>query len=163
MTQTLEIVAGQGIWREHKTVLQTTTASGQTSLLGAGAYVITFPSSSDNNMQEMVAFVQDANENVSTLYYGFVDMDAMTFFLYPVSDIMSGSTAGQLTGVIPTVPATKANPNPTAAALYDKNGNPTTSPDLVRTGSYQFNSSDGSASVATSLGFTGSKFTVFRL
>lgn len=163
LTQTLQIVAGQGIWREHKTVLQTTTSTGAPSLLGAGAYVISFPSSSDNNMQELVAFVQDANQNISTLYYGFVDMDALTFFLYPVSDIMSGSTAGQLTGVIPTVPATKANPNPTAAALYDKSGNPTTNPDLVRTGGYQFNSSDGSATVATGLGFTGTKFTVFRL
>jgi len=145
LTQTLKVVAGQGIWREHKTVLRAPNGNA----LGAGSYVVTFPSSSDNNMQEMVAFTQDANENISALYFGFIDMDALTFNLYPIGDIVNGSTTGAIDGTLTT--------------LYDRYGKATTSPDLVHSGLYTFNASDGSAAAATQVGFKNGTFYVFRL
>ena len=145
ITQTLKVVAGQGIWREHKTVL--VQPNGQP--LGAGSYVVTFPSSSDNNMQEMVAFTQDANENVSALYFGFIDLVGMNFFLYPVGDIVSGSTTGGLTGSV--------------TQEFTAQGAATTSPDLVHSGTYAFSTNDGSAAAAAAVGFKNGTFFVFRL
>ncbi len=145
LTQTLKVVAGQGIWREHKTVLRQSNGAA----LGAGSYVITFPSSNDNNMQEMVAFTQDANANISALYFGFIDLDALTFNLYPIGDIVSGSTAGGIDG--------------TLGQLNDRYGHATTSPDLVHSGAFAFNSSDGSSAAATQVGFKNGTFYVFRL
>lgn len=151
LTQTAHVVAMQGIWREHSTVLTQSTGKA----LAAGSYVVTFPSSSDNNVQEMVAFVQDGTvtstgvPNISNLYYGFIDMDALTFSLYPVIDIMTGATAGGLTG--------------TVGQMYTKQGATTAAPDLVRSGVYSFNTSDGSLAAATTAGLKNGTFFVFRL
>ncbi len=155
LTQTLKIIAGQGVWYEHKTVL--THPDG--TPLGAGFFVVTFPSSNDDNMQEMVAFVQDANSNISQLYFGYINMSLAStgtngptaFYLYPVSDIMSGATNGQLTGTI-------TNLYRDAAASI-----PTNSPDLVHTGTFQFSTGDGSANIASSIGFKNGTFYVYRL
>jgi len=151
ITQTAHIIALQGIWREHSTVLR--QANG--GVLGAGSYVVTFPSSSDNNMQEMVAFTQDGTTNaagvpnITNLYFGFVDMDALTFNLYPVIDIMTGATAGGLTG--------------TLGQLYTAQQSVTQAPDLVHSGIYAFNTSDGSAAAAAAAGLQNGTFYVFRL
>jgi len=146
LTETLKIVAGQGIWRQSNTVLVQPNGAA----LGAGNFTVTFPSSADNNMQEIVSFVQDANSNISALYFGFIDMDALTFNMYPVVDIMSGSTAGGLTGTI--------------SQLFTKQGSATTSPDLVHSGNYTFNTSDGSSTAAAAAGLkTSSTFYTFRL
>lgn len=151
ITLTAKVVALQGIWREHSTVL--TQPNGKP--LGAGSFAITLPSSSDNNMQEFVAFTQDGTTtaagvpNITNLYYGFVDMDAMTFNLYPVIDIMTGATAGGLTGTI--------------SKLYTAQGAATTAPDLVRSGVYAYNTGDGSAAAAAAAGLSNGTFYVFRL
>ena len=151
ITLTAKVVALQGIWREHSTVL--TQQNGKP--LGAGSYVITLPSSSDNNMQEMVAFTQDGTTtatgipNITNLYYGFVDLDSLTFSLYPVIDIMTGSTAGALTG--------------TVSKLYTAQGAATTAPDLVRSGTFAYSTGDGSAAAATAAGLSNGTFYVFRL
>lgn len=145
LTQTLKIIAGQGIWREHKTVLVQPNGAP----LGAGSYVVTFPSSNDNNMQEMVAFTQDAQANISSLYFGFIDMDAGNFFLFPVVDIMSGAVTGSIDGSV--------------GPLFTSHGSVTSSPDLVRSGSYSFNTTDGSAAAAAAAGFQNGTFFVFRL
>lgn len=151
LTQTSKVIALQGIWREHSTVL--TQTNGAT--LGAGSYVVTFPSSSDNNFQEMVAFVQDGTvtaagvPNITNLYFGFIDMDALTFNLYPVVDIMTGATAGGLDG--------------TVGQMFNAQGSVTQAPDLVHSGVYQFNTSDGSAAAATAAGLKNGTFYVFRI
>jgi hypothetical protein len=151
ITQTAHIIALQGIWREHSTVLVSPNGAG----LGAGSYVVTFPSSSDNNMQEMVAFNQDGTTtstgvpNITNLYFGFIDMDALTFNLYPVIDIMTGATAGGLDGTI--------------GQMLTKQGTATQAPDMVHSGAYSFNTSDGSASAAAAAGLKNGTFYVFRL
>jgi len=70
---------------------------------------------------------------------------------------MSGATAGGLTGIIPPDPKTGNT------GLYTAQGTSTTGPDLVRTGLYQFNTSDGSAAAAAAVGFKNGTFYVFRL
>jgi len=151
ITQTAHVIALQGIWREHSTVIK----QGNGATLGAGSYVITFPSTSDNNMQEMVAFTQDGTTtatgipNITNLYFGFVDMDALTFNLYPVIDIMTGATAGGLTGTLGT--------------LYTAQQSATQAPDMVHSGIFQFNTSDGSAAAAAAAGLKNGTFTVFRI
>jgi hypothetical protein len=135
LDQKLKIVAGQGIWREHSTVL--------TGLSATGLNVVTFPSSNDDNMQEMVAFTQDADKNITALYFGFVDLDALTFNLYPIKDIVSGVTTGGLSG--------------TLSGLLTKTSATTASPDLVRSGTYQFG---GGGSIG---GQSSGSFYVFRL
>jgi len=151
ITETAHIIALQGIWREHTTVLR----QGNGGVLGAGSYVVTFPSSSDNNLQEMVAFTQDGTltaagvPNITNLYFGFIDLDALTFNLFPVIDIMTGATAGGLTGTVGT--------------LFTAQQTPTQAPDLVRSGLYTFSSSDGSAAAAAAAGLKNGTFFVFRL
>lgn len=151
ITETARIIALQGIWREHTTVLR----QGNGATLGAGSYVVTFPSSSDNNLQEMVAFNQDGTTNaagvpnITNLYFGFVDLDALTFNIYPVIDIMTGATAGGLTGTVGT--------------MYNAQQTPTQAPDLVHSGIYAFNTSDGSAAAAAAAGLKNGTFFVFRL
>jgi len=136
ITQTLKIVAGQGIWREHSTVLS--------NLSSTGLNVVTFPGSNDDNMQEMVAFTQDAQNNISALYFGFIDMDSLTFNLFPAVDIVSGSVTGQLTGTLGT--------------LFTKTGAATASPDLVHSGTFTF-----TAGQTLPAKFANGTFYVFRL
>jgi len=151
ITQTMKIVASQGIWREHTTVL--------TNLSSSKVNVLTFPSSNDDNMQEMVAWTQDANGNVSNLYYGFADLDAMTFNLYPLVNIVAGSTtdgSGNANGISGTI-----------SSLYTRTGASTASPDLTRSGVFTVTTVPGSAAypqppAALANGTTG-KFYVFRL
>jgi len=127
ITQTMKIVASQGIWREHSTVL--------TGLSSTGLNVVTFPSSNDDNNQEMVAFTQDASNNITSLYFGFADLDALTFNLYPAINLVSGSTVDS-----------KGNPNGISGSLgslYAHGGGATSSPDLVRSGTYTVNTVPG--------------------
>ncbi len=149
--QVMKIVASQGIWREHTTVL--------TGLSSSKVNVVTFPSSNDDNLQEMVAFTQDANGNVSSLYYGFVDLDALTFNLYPLANLVNGSTvdgSGNANGVSGTL-----------GSLYTRSGGTTSSPDLVRSGVFTVTTVPTAAAVpqppaALAQGTTGS-FYVFRV
>jgi len=157
ITQTAKVIALQGIWRYHSTVLRQniTSSSPLGTPVGAGSYVVTFPSSSDNNLQEMVAFTQDGTVaangemNITNLYFGFVDLDALTFNLYPVIDIMTGATAGGLTG--------------TVGQLFTAQQSLTQAADLVHSGTYTFNTSDGSAAAAAAAGLKNGTFYVFRL
>lgn len=157
ITEKAKVIALQGIWRYHSTVLRTnvSAAKPQGDPIGAGSYVVTFPSSSDNNLQEMVAFTQDGTVaangemNITNLYFGFADLDALTFNLYPVIDIMTGATAGGLTGTI--------------GQLYTAQQSLTQAADLVHSGTYTFNTSDGSAAAAAAAGFKNGTFIVFRL
>ena len=151
ITQTMKIVANQGIWREHSTVL--------TNLSSTGVNVMTFPSSNDDNLQEMVAWTQDAKGNVSNLYYGFADLDALTFNLYPLVNIVSGSTtdgSGNANGISGTI-----------SGLYTRTGASTAAPDLTRKGVFTVTTVPGAAAypqapASLAKGTTGS-FYVFRL
>jgi len=118
--QQLKIVAGQGIWREHSTVLS--------GLSSSKVNIVTFPSSNDDNLQEMVAFTQDAKNNISSLYFGFADLDSLSFNLYPVLDLVSGTTtdgSGNQNGISGTL-----------GTLYTASAGVTSSPDLVRSGTF---------------------------
>ncbi len=151
ITQQMKIVAGQGIWREHSSVLA--------GLSTKGLNVVTFPSSNDDNQQEMVAFTQDASGNVTSLYFGYVDLDALTFNLYPLLDLVSGTTvdgSGNSNGVSGTL-----------STLYTVSGAITSSPDLVRNGLFKITTVPSGAAypqppTAMATGTAGT-FYVFRL
>jgi len=136
ITQTLKIIAGQGIWREHSVVLS--------NLSSTNLNVITIPSSNDDNLQEMVAFTQDANNNISSLYFGFADLDALTFNLFPAVNIVTGSVTGEITGTIGT--------------MFTRGGAATAAPDLARRGTFTF-----TAGQALPAGFADGSFYVFRV
>ncbi|MDR3688381.1 MAG: hypothetical protein P4L46_03305 [Fimbriimonas sp.] len=151
ITQQMKIVAGQGIWREHSTVMK--------NLSSSKLNVVTFPSSNDDNMQEMVAFTQDANNNIQTIYFGFADLDALTFTLYPAINLVSGTTvdgSGNANGVSGTI-----------GAMYSAGGGTTAAPDLVRSGTYTVTSVPAATAypqppASMAKGSTGS-FYVFRI
>lgn len=156
LTEMAKVIALQGIWRDSSSVLVQSNGTP----LGAGSYAVTFPSSSDNNFQEMVIFVQDGTTtsagvpNITNLYFGSIDLDAGTFSVYPVVDIMTGLTTGELDGTIPT---NKAG----TLEEYTAQGALTTSPDVVRSGNFMFNSA--SAGAATTAGLKNGTFYVFRI
>ncbi len=137
-TVTMDIVALQGTWRDYQSVL-TNISSFE---------IITFPSSDDNNFQEMVAFTRTGT-TITNLYFGFADFAATAttgaFHLWPVKNIVSAAVDNQLDGELTN--------------FLNKNQTSTSSFVSTRYGSYSF-----AAGSALPGGFkSAGNFTVFRL
>ncbi len=88
LTGIARITALQGTWYDFTKVLVST----QTFEL------ITLPSSNDDKDDDVVAIVKTGNK-ITALYYGFADLEAGTFDIFPVASIVNGTdTSGELTG-----------------------------------------------------------------
>ena len=136
-TVTMDIVALQGTWREYQSVLSNVS----------NFEIITFPSSDDNNLQEMVAFTR-TNGVITNLYYGQANFAATatkgSFQLWPVKNLPSADISGEIDGEL--------------SNFLNKDAKATTSFIGTRYGSYTFTSGSLPA------GFKSSgSFTVFRL
>ncbi len=133
LTNTMKIVALQGIWRDY------------TSVVGnlSNFFVLALPSSSDNNFQELV-FIARNGATITQFYYGYADYSAGTFRAYPLKNLPNADVTGELLGTI--------------TGLTGAGGASTALPSAVRNGNFQF-----AAGAALPAGFTSSgKFTVFR-
>jgi len=127
------ITSLQGIWRPVDSVI---------SNLGTFE-VITMPHTGDDNNQDMVVIVRDANHNITNMYFGLVDLTGLTFTVYPIANIETGAVSGAITG--------------TVSRLVDGTGAATSVPANVRFGRYSF-----SGTLPTGFKTTG-KFLVFRV
>jgi hypothetical protein len=115
------ITSVQGIWRDYKKMLRNMN----------GTLVITFPSSLDGEEQDVLFIRQtvqnDGNGNtvsatIQSVYYGNINLGSREIRVYPLRNLNSASTDGEVVGQV------------TAALTRD--GVPTTLPALVRQGTY---------------------------
>ncbi len=114
LTGESKIISLFGAWRPYTTV---TT--------GAGLFeFITFPSSSDNNVQELLIMQRNAAGVIQNLYYGTLDTVLGQFQSFPVADIVNASANGELDGTI--------------GNYVGKGGGSVSSPDSIRKGTYTF-------------------------
>lgn len=128
-----QVTSLQGIFRPYTSVFN-----------NLGTFeVITMPHTADDNNQDIVAMVRDANGNITNFYFGIADLTGLTFTLYPIADIETGEVAGAITG--------------TLNSLVDKNNANTTVPANVRFGRYSF-----TGSVPAGFKTTG-RFLVYRV
>lgn len=90
LTGTAKITALQGIWYEYGRVFN-----------GIGTFeMITFPSSRDEEVQDLIAVVRNDSGVITNFYFGFVDLAAKDFALYPLSNVVSGDVDGEITGTL---------------------------------------------------------------
>ena len=132
-TVTMRTVALQGTWQDFTSVFTNIS----------NFEVLSFPSSSDNNIQELVAIVRTGT-NVTNLYYGYADLELGQFHLFPVKNIVNADITGELTG--------------TVSSLTTLNGSSTASFQSARYGSYTFT---GGAALPSGFKSSG-RFTIFR-
>lgn len=139
-----KITALQGIYRPVAQVMN-----------NLGTFeVITFPHAGDDQSQDMIMMVRDANGNITNMYFGIVnlgstvlgggagDIPADSFAVYPIANLATGDISGQITG--------------TVSAFSDSSGATTTVPQNARAGRY-------SMSGTLPAGFrTSGRFIVFR-
>lgn len=130
-----KIVSIAGSWKSSTRVLS-----------NAGSFeIITFPNVKDASHQEMVAATFNGNGNVTSLYFGFLDLDRGQFELHPIKTITDPTDfTGFLTG--------------TLSNYRVASGGSTASPNAVRYGSYTF---DAGQTLPTGFRNTGT-FVVFR-
>ena len=110
-------------------------------------------------LTKLTITAQDANNNIGTLYFGYIDMNGMTFNLYPAINIVNGLTTdsnGNSNGISGTL-----------GVLYTKNKGVTSAPDLVRSGTFSVTSVPGTAAYPQppsqlGMGKTGT-FYVYRI
>ncbi len=133
LTGTARITSLQGIWRPFSQVVSDST----------GFVFLTMPTSDDNGDQDVV-LVQHSGDKVTNMYFGFADLEAGTFRVYPIKDVVSGITAGELTG--------------TVSSYVTASGTPTAVPHQVRIGAFTF---DPGSSLPSGFPNTGA-FLVFR-
>lgn len=112
ITQTITITSLQGTWKPYTSVINNP----------GGFEVMLMPHNADDNEQDVVAFVRDANGNILNLYFGIADLTAKTFTIWSIDQVTTGGTANQLDG--------------TFTSLLDVNGAATTVPANVRSGLY---------------------------
>jgi len=105
--------------------------------------VILLPHTSDSNQQDAVAFTEDSTGHVTSLYYGVADLTADTISLFPLTDLASGATTGEIDG--------------TLSALEDNTSTTVTIPQSVRQGTYTLK-----GTLPTGFTSTG-RFIVFRI
>ncbi|MHB8637481.1 MAG: hypothetical protein ACYC96_13515 [Fimbriimonadaceae bacterium] len=109
-----QVTSLQGIWRPYTSVMN-----------NLGTFeVIMMPHTGDDNNQDMVVLVRDANGNITNMYYGLADLNALTFHVDPIANIETGSDANFIEG--------------TLSGLVDVNNASTTLPANVRFGRYAF-------------------------
>lgn len=112
-----KIASLQGIYREYTDV---------TKNLGS-FNVIVFPDSFDNlDSYDLVMFSRDANGVITQMYFGAADLKGNIFSAFPLTDLIDGSTTGEIDG--------------TLTGLLDANGNATTTPSAVRIGTINITS-----------------------
>lgn len=116
-----KITSLQGIWRDYTRML-----NNQQEVM-----MIALPSQRDDDVQDVVLFRQTLTKDssgrtvtasIQSFYYGFLDYSAATVKLYPISNINTGSTAGEITATI--------------GGTVASNGAPTTAPQLIRRGQF---------------------------
>jgi hypothetical protein len=132
-----KIVALQGIWREYSSVVA-----------GLESWnMISFPTTQDANLQEVVYFQRDGNGNITDFFFGYVDFDLDEGHLFPVSTLV--------TGIV----------NPAKEVVfhvdgqYDKHGAPTNAAQLTRRGTFSVTIGGGLPNGAP----TSGNFLVFRI
>jgi len=84
------ITALQGTWYDYTKVL----------VSSLNFELITFPDSDDDKDQDAVGIVKTGNK-ITALYFGFADLEAGTFDIFPISGVVNGTdTTGELTGTL---------------------------------------------------------------
>jgi len=141
LTGESKIISLFGAWRPYTTVMA-----------GVGNFeMITFPTSLDNNIQELV-IIQRSGGVIQNFYFGTLDTVRGQFQAFPVADIVNASAAGEIDGTIGSYRGTS--------------GASVSSPDSIRYGVYSFPSTSPITHQPQSLpsGFqpTGT-FAVFRV
>lgn len=110
----ITITSQLGIFREYHSLFS-----------GIGSFeFITFPNSNDDNNQSLVILVRNG-DTITNMYFGNADLKAQTFNAFPVDQVVSAGTVGQITGTLNT--------------LIDATGSATTTPMNVREGRFAFN------------------------
>lgn len=133
LTHTATITSLSGIWRPDTQVFN-----------NLGPFeVLLFPHSADDNHQDAVAITENSNGQITSLYYGLADLSANTLQLFPLSDLQTGITTGEIDG--------------TLSAQEDNTGATVTTPAATRQGTYSF-----TGSVPSGWDTTG-RFVVFRI
>ncbi len=136
LTNTATITSLQGIWREYSDMI------GSMGPLLA----VTFPSTRDDNQQDLIVALQDVQKDsagvatgftIRNLYYGFVNLETQVFYLYPIANIKTASTANEISG--------------TLSNLKTADGTVTVSPQLTRSGTLNF--AGAPAGVTSALNF----------
>lgn len=128
-----KIASIQGTWKDYTAV---------TKNLGAFETIL-FPDSTGSKQLDLAMFARDANGVITNFYYGQADLDTKTFFAYPVGNLVTGDTTGEIQG--------------TLSGYTDRDGAATTSSSAVRIGVISITS-------ALPTGFTASgRFFIFNL
>ncbi len=108
-----QIVSLQGIWRNYQDRI---TNLGDTA-------AISFPSTRDDDQQDIVFVKHDSTKKITSMYYGYVDFGTSQIKLYPIQNITTGSIAGEVTAEV--------------ASTLTRAGNVTTSSQAIRKGTYR--------------------------
>ena len=115
------ITSLQGVWRDHGKMIRNMPEN----------LAITFPSSSDNEEQDILIVrqnvVRDGSGNtvsasISSLYYGVANFATKSIRVYPIKNITTAAIDGERTGTI--------------GNMFDKNGVPTLSVPATRTAEF---------------------------
>ncbi len=132
-----KIVALQGIWREHTSVLA-----------GLGEWnLVTFPNTNDANEQEAVFFRRDGNGVINSFFFGFIDYDTDEGHFFPVKTLVQGIADPAEEVVI------------SLTGQFDKNGAATVAAQLTRSGNFTVTSRGALPTDAPA----GGSFLVFRI
>lgn len=125
------------------TSLQGTWKPATTAFNNLGTFeVLLFPHNVDDNQQDIVVFTANSSGQITSFYFGLVDLSAKTFAVFPIADVIDGSTSGEVDG--------------TLTSLLDGSGNAVTAPASVRQGRYSF-----TGTLPTGFKATG-RFVVYR-
>jgi len=123
---------------------------------------ISFPSSSDNNIQDLVLFKTNAAGQIVDFYYGYVDFEQYQVFLYAINTLVTAvPVTNPAFANFTSTGGTFAQGTISASTDYNSSGSATSDEQEVRTGIFKLNSAlvwqDG-----THTTFTGGNFIVYR-
>ncbi len=122
-----------------------------TRMINTTANAIAFPSSADNNVQDLVVFKRATsgtnNGKIIDLYYGYVDYEAQACYLFPIYTLPSAVSATTYTGKV--------------TATFNALGNATINQQATRTGNLVMNSGNA-ITFSDGTTYTGGQFIVYR-
>lgn len=90
LTGTMKITALQGTWYDYSRVFNS---------IGAFEF-IAFPSSQDDEFQDVIVIVRNTAGQITNCYFGFVDYARGDFAIFPLANVIEGTIDGELTGTI---------------------------------------------------------------